>query len=356
MPRNPNTAVTEELKRQIAAGRYSQSELLPSERRLAEELGVGRAVIRNALQTLQREGVIQLIPRRGTAIVREQLPRRLERFQVFFSSTLQRDAFETIGILSGICVAAADIYAEAVISFPHQGKSPSDEWLGRFLRHELQGIIFMEYPRPEGHIRKLNRHKIPWVVVNQEQDFSSVCCRMDFREIGRTAGRRLLAAGHRNLGVLAGNLQTCIYREMLAGFRGALAEEETILDPANILEVANPANATQAQVRRLAECLRSPRRPTAFFATRDHRAELLYRVCRELGLAIPGDISVIGYDNVSWPAAETEGLSTIRQPIGELGQNAVALLRDWYLNDAPPPSRLILGSLIERHSIRHLAD
>jgi LacI family transcriptional regulator len=145
-------------------------------------------------------------------------------------------------------------------------------------------------------------------------------------------------------------MSNMIYHEMLAGFRGALAEEDIPVNknwmiPIQFREPAHPGS------KALRDLLTSPDRPTAFFAMRDYRAEQLYRLAEELHLSIPGDISVIGYDNISWQGAEAHRLTTIRQPALEIGRSAVELLSQWCVENKPPQSRIIPGEILERGSI-----
>lgn len=134
---------------------------------------------------------------------------------------------------------------------------------------------------------------------------------MDFREIGRIAGRELIENGHRRIGILSGNPQDLIYNEMMAGFKDALAEDDVSINPENvlILKISNTEVAEGKQ--NILTLLKSPERPEAFFATRDWRAGRLFEYCHALGLQIPDDISVISCDNLSWPNAEEYGLPRI---------------------------------------------
>ena len=70
-----------------------------------------------------------------------------------------------------------------------------------------------------------------------------------------------------------------------------------------------------------------------------------------LGLSVPEDLSVIGYDDISWPSAESQGLTTIRQPLDEMGHIALELLDEYFRTGIPPVSRTVSPSLIERSSV-----
>lgn len=345
MPRKPNQEIIESLRKEILSGRYDHLSFLPSERQLAADFEEGRGVIRTALRNLCEEGLLEIIPQRGICIRKEKCVKRLRHFLVRQHS-FSRDALETLGILAGICDAASRNYAEAILSFSPP-RLDIRELTARYRRNEIQGIIIIEQPDiPE---EQLKSSGIPWVVANRELSFDAVYTGMDFRSIGRLAGQRLLSAGHRRIGTVTGPLKNFIFKEMLAGLRGALAEEEVPLLPEAIVEMeGNPAVDPKGK---LLEVLSAPDRPTALFVMRDHRAAKVFEACAGLGLKIPGDISVIGYDNVSWPLAEANGLTTIRQETQAIGSSAVELLKEWFETGNPPRSKLFSGSLLERTSI-----
>ncbi|OQA83923.1 MAG: HTH-type transcriptional repressor PurR [Lentisphaerae bacterium ADurb.Bin242] len=345
MPRKPNQEVIDSLRKEILSGRYDHSSFLPSERQLAADFEEGRGVIRTALRNLCGEGLLEIIPQRGICIRKERREKRLRHFLVRQHS-FSRDAHETFGILVGICDAASRNYAEAILSFCPPCPDIR-ELVARYRRNELQGIIFIE--RPDTPAEQLNSSGIPWVVANRELAFDAVFSGMDFRSIGRLAGQRLLAAGHRRIGTVTGPLDTFIFKEMLAGFRGALAEEEVLLNPDWVIPLGS--DSVPGPGGKLYGILSSPERPTAFFAMRDHRAAKLYDACSRFGLKIPQDLSVIGYDDVSWPLAEAHGLTTIRQETHAIGSSSVELLKEWFETGTPPKSRVFTGALVERSSI-----
>ncbi|NLK83389.1 MAG: substrate-binding domain-containing protein [Lentisphaerae bacterium] len=347
MARQPNTPVIEELRERILSGYYDHTAFLPSERRLAEELNVGRGTIRIAIRELQQENLLNRVSRRGICIVKENKPPRLERIMIRCPNRLQRDAHEFFGLLSALCLAASERFIEVVLTFPRCQSADIKDLTRRYRESNIHGIISIEECE---HLDILKREGVPAVVVNIERPSELVHCRVDFRTAGRIAGTYLLNAGHRRIGILTGNPANFIYKEMIAGFRGALAEEEVYLDQSFIVEV-NLRNDPRSELRRL---LSSQERPTAIFATRDYRAEFIWQTCRELNLKIPEDLSVIGYDNVSWAGAATEGLTTIIQPLEELGSTALTLVSDYFEKGVPPESVIITPQLIERSSVKTL--
>jgi LacI family transcriptional regulator len=92
-------------------------------------------------------------------------------------------------------------------------------------------------------------------------------------------------------------------------------------------------------------------RPTAIFAANDLSAIQTMHVARSLGLSIPGDVSVIGFDNIPESALTAPPLTTIDQSIQEMGRRAVELLIDLIEGNAEPPGQVTLPTrLVVRQS------
>ena len=92
---------------------------------------------------------------------------------------------------------------------------------------------------------------------------------------------------------------------------------------------------------------------TAVFAINDELAIGLIRGLRELRVQVPEDISVIGYDNIDWCEYVTPKLTTIKQPIFELGQEATRLLLNRIVEPAIAPQQKVLSiELVERESVQ----
>jgi len=348
MARSHTVSVLDKIRGDILAGKYCQVEFLPSERQLAEFYDTGRGVIRTVLRKLREENLIYLIPDRGAKIADIEKKRSLERFFLRFSGNITSKGTEGMGILTGICASAAENNAEVVMSFSDK-KLFMSELTARYAKGDIQGLIFLEGWDRATMFSALETAGVPYLIANQELNDSALCCQMDFRNIGRQAGRYLTSKGHRHIGVIAGPLDNYLYQEILAGFRGALAEDEITLAKNDIIE---PQNGQYPDLKR---ALLASERPTAFFAMRDHRAMKFYDTCRNLGVRIPEDISVISYDNITWPDAEHIGLTTLEQPVEDIGREAVELLKEWIIFGTKPESKKLYAKLIERSSVKDIS-
>jgi LacI family transcriptional regulator len=137
------------------------------------------------------------------------------------------------------------------------------------------------------------------------------------------ATEHLLALGHRRIGFLGGreDLESSRLRE--EGYRAALQAAGVEVDP---LLVRNGGYRRQTAIAPARELLTLPDRPTAIFAANDLSALGTLDVARELGLSVPDDLSVVGFDNVPESALTEPPLTTVSQPMQEMGSQAVDLL------------------------------
>ena len=89
----------------------------------------------------------------------------------------------------------------------------------------------------------------------------------------------------------------------------------------------------------------------AFFAGRDRYAGMIYKCCESLNLRIPEDVSVVGYDNISWENGEKNGLTTIAQPVAQIGQEAFNAICSAVELKGQGGQKMLGGELILRRSV-----
>lgn len=138
---------------------------------------------------------------------------------------------------------------------------------------------------------------------------------------GAAAAEHLIALGHRRLAVLAEQDSISSSRERVRGFRQAAEEAGIALDSAHVLS----SGIKEAKDRAL-ELLQRAERPTGIFCCNDMLAIGTLRAAKELGLRIPRDCSVIGFDDTVLASVTDPPLTTVAQPIERLGHTAVQLL------------------------------
>ncbi len=137
------------------------------------------------------------------------------------------------------------------------------------------------------------------------------------------AMRHLLSLGHRRIGAITGPPGWVATEGRRRGYRAALASAGIQFDPA--LEVEADFEITEGQ-EAATTLLDLPNPPTAVFAFNDNIAIGTMRAARTRGLRIPEDLSIVGFDDVEHATIVTPALTTVRQPLAELGRTAVSLL------------------------------
>lgn len=140
-----------------------------------------------------------------------------------------------------------------------------------------------------------------------------------------SAIEHLLGLGHRRIAFIGGREELDSSREREKGFRDAMAAAGVDIDESLVTESRyDPDIATQ----RARELLEREDRPTAIFCANDVTAMRATRVAHGLGLDVPGDVSIIGFDDIPEASLNNPPLTTVRQPLGEMGREAMAMLLD----------------------------
>jgi len=147
---------------------------------------------------------------------------------------------------------------------------------------------------------------------------------MDDRKAAKEITNYFISLGHKKIGHIAGDPTHVVTLLRRQGFEEALVSAGLVCDQSYIL------GAGSFQFREALACaetlLTMPERPTAIFAANDEMAAAVIMVANKLGIAVPGELSVAGFDNTSisetmWPA-----LTTVAQPFGEIARQAVDLI------------------------------
>lgn len=164
------------------------------------------------------------------------------------------------------------------------------------------------------------------------------------------AVEHLLELGHRRIGMLTGrpDLQSARLRE--EGYRSALAAAGVPADEDLVRLGAYDSDVSLASAH---ELLALPNRPTAIFAANDISAIATVDAAADLGLRVPDDLSVVGFDNVPESALSSPALTTINQPIREMGQRAIELLVRLIRGEPASATHVTLATnLVVRQSTR----
>lgn len=152
------------------------------------------------------------------------------------------------------------------------------------------------------------------------------CVRIDDRHASRDIVTHLIAQGHRRIGYITGDPNQTASALRSQGYRDALAEAGIAHDDALVA----PGYFTYRSGLEAAEYLLAlPRPPSAIFASNDDMASAVVSVAHRRGLQVPGDLSVVGFDDTSASTMVWPELTTIHQPVADMADTAIdILLRD----------------------------
>lgn len=174
-----------------------------------------------------------------------------------------------------------------------------------------------------------NRHTLlpknfPTVFVGarpRDEQVDSVA--LDDEGAAQAATQHLLQMGHRRIAVITGPLAEDCTQDRIAGYQAALGEAHLTPDPEMLLEGDWSASSGYEALKKLAE---TNRLPTAVFAQNDRMAMGAMRAARDLGLAVPEQLAVIGIDDMPLASYFDPPLTTMRQDMFGIGREAARLL------------------------------
>jgi LacI family transcriptional regulator len=198
--------------------------------------------------------------------------------------------------------------------------------LDRLVRGTTDGAVLMLPEESSAELRALQDQGFPFVVVDPRVTLEEGIPVVSAAHAAgaRAATEHLLQLGHRRIGAITGPRAWLASTERLNGYHGALGSAGVSPDPALVAESDfRTGPVTEAAAGAMLDL---PDPPTAIFAFNDNAAVSVVHVARARGLRIPEDLSVVGFDDSEQAAIVTPPLTTVRQPLAELGRMAVSLL------------------------------
>ena len=228
-------------------------------------------------------------------------------------------------ILAGAADELDDHDLQVVLATTLHLRVRATSLLARLANGVTDGSLLILPEESSEELRELTAVGYPFVVVDPLEpladDIPSVSATNALG--GRAATEHLLALGHRRIGVITGVPDWLASVERLNGYRAALASAGVVPDPALVVESDWVVEGGEAAAAALLD-LRDP--PTAVFAFNDNMAIGAVRAAQARGLHVPADLAVVGFDDSEQAATTTPALTTVRQPLADMGRMGVSLL------------------------------
>jgi LacI family transcriptional regulator len=211
------------------------------------------------------------------------------------------------------------------------------------------GLLILLPREPEAYLRSLRQRDFPYVLIDQfgidDSDLTVTAANL---EGGYKATSHLIELGHRRIGIITGWMDMVSARDRLNGYLKALADNNIPYED----ELVYEGNFTQLSgfhgTNHLFD-LANP--PTAIFASSDLTAMGVMDAVRGRNLTIPTDLSVVGFDDVPMSSVLLPKLTTVRQPLVKMGQEATQMLLELIQKPEEKKSSIVLPTkLIVRES------
>lgn len=356
--------LSEALLAQIVDGAVQPGELMPSERQLKSLLDLSRPTIRQAVNALIQEGLVQRVAGKGTFVIepeKTKAPTGLialvvsrPNFHFFYPQLAaafdERVRAANYGMVMSMHGDRADLLGEVVE--------------GLLLTQHIVGLAITppRFGDMRRVVRRLRGTGVPFVFIGRRDgETSTDSVAPDNQQIGYQATRYLVDLGHRRI-VHMGFSDYSTGRSRLEGYQLAMAEadlpprfveiREHISTTSSGIDDENPSARIAAPARQAAvSLLQASNRPTAVFGFNDIVAMGVYKAAREAGLAIPADLSLVSVDNLPTVTHFEVPLTTFALPGAEIGrQGANLLLRRIAGEEMGPQQYLLPAPLIRRAS------
>ncbi len=231
------------------------------------------------------------------------------------------------------------------------------EWNGAdslpaFQDRRVDGLILIAMLTDSTIVPSLIEADLSFVQINGQVTGAAPNIDIDNAEAARQVVAHLTGLGHRRIALLGGQANSPSTLPRRDGYLQGMAENSLPLDPAIVLDGLYDRAWGRDGMTELLE-LSEP--PTAVFAGGDGIAEGVYEICRERGVRIPEDLSVVGFDDTPAAAHLAPPLSSVRQPLRHMGSTAAATLLDQLdagasALPAPAPQIVLPAELIVRAS------
>lgn len=317
---------------------------------IANEAGVSQTTVSRVLNgdarvaDATRERVLAVIERLGytpNAIARGLVTSRTNLVGVAITDIVNPFYPELVEAIAGQLVEHG-----LRMVFSNTGLAPDGIYTRELLEQRVDGIVFTSALLDSEAVGRLAARRFPIVLANRYVEGVECDAVTGDNVAGaRAAAEHLLELGHRRIAVLAGHPGSSTSRDRKLGFEQRLAEEGLELEPG----LVRPGGYTHEQAyAQTLELLQVGRPPTAVFCLNDVMAFAALNAARRLGVRVPAEVSIVGFDDIRMAAWEGFELTTVRQPLSDMARMSVDLLAHRIETPEAPVRRLIFPSLLVR--------
>jgi DNA-binding LacI/PurR family transcriptional regulator len=350
--------VANDIKAKIATGALKSGDQLATQSELADQYSVSLITIKKALSDLSREGVIYARVGKGTYVSSRSTRVDFTKLATvgFVLRDLESPFFSRI-----LSSAEKELSAEKynlLLSSTAGRDDREDTMIQHFLDIGVSGLIIASMSREyiaSPIIRKLHRENFPYVVVSYIADEDISYAGTDHEEGAFIATQHLIKLGHKKIGYIngvSGERGSLLGDLRKKGFLRALHQYGMEHDPKYEyrFELRGEWDDYQSGYEIGLEFSGSPHRPEAVFAFDDLSALGFQKAILDKGLRVPNDIAIVGFDDIRRGVTAPVPLTTVHQPLAEIGVAAVDILLKRITGQPVQTRRILKPTLVVRES------
>lgn len=351
------------LRQLIVSGRWQHGERIPSEPQLAEHLQISRTTVRNALQRAEMEGLIVRAPGRGTFVAYDLTEQRDTRVVGYVTRSFHNEIHRIL-----LSSAETELRSEGynVIFSKAQTNAEEVEVLEQLLNAQVSGLIVWANAKviagQRAILREYQARQIPIVFIDRHVDgIEGDYVGSD--NFGGTVAlmEHLVELGHRHIVYLSHSiLDLYPVAERYRGYHAAVAKHQlqhyapwTLNSPhtneffeTDLFQLLDERGSDFTQQLTQLMNNTSPK-PTALVCVNDALAIIAMRAMRQMGLNVPEDISVVGFDDISIAAYVDTPLTTASQDAHAIGQQAAQNLLERLDGLTTPPRYITVPTRLQ---------
>lgn len=322
---------------------------------IARALGISHSTVSRALRDsplVRAETVSEIKEKayalgyRPSAVARSLVTRETRTIGIVVTTVA--DPFHG-EVVTGIEESAAAAGYSVILASSHREPEREIRAVRALQERRVDGILVASSRVGDLYLSVMTEMRVPIVLINNQHDGQLVySVSVDNESASAEAVRHLIELGHRKIAYLGDRFGSHSDAERLAGYRTALESAGIAFDPAMAARGDGSPEGSIPGVRRL---LAGTPRPTAIFCYNDMSSLGALRVARELGLIVPEQLSIVGFDDLFFAQYLEPPLTTIHQPRREMGREATELLILLLKGEAVSAKRTAFkGTLILRGS------
>ncbi|MDB5386357.1 MAG: araR [Planctomycetaceae bacterium] len=327
---------------QITTGRLKPGDALPTERWWAEQHKLARSTVRQAMSSLEHDGLIRRLQGKGTFVHEQARDRLGDGLAVFALVLPETQAGFYPSLQRSFDEASTAVHHQLLVCNSGNNVDRQGNIILQLMDKQVAGVALVPVtlpPTPAYQIRQLQKSGIPVVCCHRRvEGVNAPLLAIPFLEIGRFVARALVERGHQRVAFFAPH-RTAASQAYESGLRAGLAEgrgqvlEDCVFYGADAL--VDPAEHEFEIAAALEKMLHREDRPTAIFASFDSLAELIYLLLERFGLRVPDDISIVGLGGRSRSTPMMRRMSSATVDEVQIGRQAAELLERMRRGELP---------------------